>query len=150
VVASLFPDIDQWLTKPFPGGVHHHGVTQTVVFVTVAALVGAAIVAAPLPGRVEDRTESERVNRSRLFAVSFPALLAGGLSHVFADMLSAPDVARSSEPPWPLVDGSRGIDLVRHNASRINVGFPAVMLIVHVGVAYLTTPAAHWHRLRSA
>jgi len=42
-VASLLPDVDLWLSKLFPAEVHHHGVTHTVLFVTVMSLAAAAL-----------------------------------------------------------------------------------------------------------
>ncbi|WP_255196202.1 metal-dependent hydrolase [Halorarius litoreus] len=146
-VAALFPDIDLWLVMLFPGEVHHHGVTHTVLFVTVAGLVGAAVLTALFTGRIDEWIESERFDRSRLFVFSFLGFLAGGLSHVFADMLSAPDISTPIEPLWPFVDGSWGIDLVWYNASWINVGFLTVMVIAHVSIGYLTTSPDHRHRL---
>lgn len=145
-VASLFPDIDLWLVKLFPEAIHHHGVTHTVLFVAVAALVGGAVVAALFTERFDDWIGSERFDTTRLFMFAFLGLLAGGVSHVFADMLSAPDLSTPIEPLWPLVDGSWGIDVVWYNARWINFGFLMVMLVVHVAVAYLTTPANHRHR----
>lgn len=141
VVASLLPDIDLWLVELFPDEIHHHGVTHTVLFVTVASVVGAAVVAGLFTGWIDEWIDSERFDRSHLFVFSFWGLLAGSLSHVFADMLSAPDISTPIEPLWPVVDGSWGIDLVWYNAGWINVGFLTVMVGTHVAVAYLTTPA---------
>ena len=146
-VSSLLPDVDLWLAVLFPEAVHHHGVTHTVVFVTCAALVGGVIVAGLFAERFDDWTGSEEFDRRRLFLFSFLGVLAGGLAHVFADMLSAPDISTPIEPLWPFVDGSWGIDLVWYNARWINVGFLAVMVVVHVAVAYLTTTAAQRRRL---
>lgn len=146
-VAAFLPDVDLLLVALFPGEVHHHGVTHTVLFVTVAALAGAAVVTALLTERFDEWVGGESFDSPRLFAFSFLGLLAGGFSHVFADMLSAPDVSTPVEPLWPLVDGAWGVDLVWYNARWINVGFLAVMLVVHVAVAYHTTPADRHHRL---
>lgn len=147
MVASLLPDIDLWLVKLFPRAIHHHGVTHTVLFVIVTSLVGAAIVAALFTSRIDRWIDSEVFDRSRVFAFSFLGLLAGGLSHVVADMLSAPDISTPIEPLWPLVDGSWGLDLVWYNARWINAGFLVVMVGVHFVVAYLTTSSDTRHRL---
>lgn len=146
-VASLLPDIDLWLVALFPETVHHHGVTHTVLFVTAASLVGGAVIAALFAERFDDWIGSEESDRHHLFLFAFLGLLAGGLSHVFADMLSAPDISTPIEPLWPLVDGSWGLDLVWYNAKWINFGFLLLLLVVHAAVAYLTTPADHRHRL---
>jgi len=146
-IASLLPDIDLWLVKLFPARVHHHGVTHTVLFVAIMSVVGAVIIAGLFTDRIDEWIESERFDRRRLFVFSFLGLLSGGLSHVFADMLSAPDVSTPIEPLWPVVQGSWGIDLVWYDANWINTWFLLVMIVVHLAVAYLTTPADHRPRL---
>jgi len=150
VVASLVPDVDLWLARWFPDAVHHHGVTHTVLFVAVASLVGGAVVAGPLAGRVDDWIGGERFGARRLFAVSTAGLLAGGLSHVVADVLSAPDISTPVEPFWPVVTEPIPIDLVWYNAAWINVGFLSVMVAAHLVLAYLTTPADRRSRLLPA
>lgn len=147
-VAALLPDIDLWLARWFPAAVHHHGVTHTVVFAIGASLVGGAVVAGLLRRRVDDWVGGARVGRRRLFAVAAVAVLAGTLSHVFADVLSAPDISTPIEPFWPFFALPWGIDLVWYNAMWINYGFFTVMVVTHVVVAYLTTPAVRRHRLR--
>ncbi|WP_264373492.1 hypothetical protein [Natronorubrum aibiense] len=72
--------------------------THTVLFVTASALVGGAVVAALFAERFDDWIGSEESDRHRLFLFAFLGLLAGGLSHVFADMLSAPDISTPIEP----------------------------------------------------
>lgn len=54
VVGSLFPDIDLWLSRWFPAMIHHHGVTHTVLFVTVASLVVGAVLAGLLSRQIDD------------------------------------------------------------------------------------------------
>lgn len=147
VVASLFPDIDLWLSNWFPGAVHHHGVTHTVLFVTITSLVVGAVIAGSFSRRIEDWIGSERFDRSRLFVFSTVGLLAGGLSHLTADILSAPDISTPIEPFWPVFTRPLGIDLVWYNAAWINVGLLSVMVGTHVALAYLTTPIDHRYRL---
>jgi membrane-bound metal-dependent hydrolase YbcI (DUF457 family) len=118
-----------------------------VVFVASASVVGAAIVAGVFTDRLNDWVETEQFDRSQVFSFSFLAFFAGGLSHVFADMLSAPDISTPIEPLWPLVDGSWNIDLVWYNAGWINFGFLAVMVVAHIVAAYAMTPPARRHRL---
>jgi len=145
---ALLPDVDIWLAALFPDVVHHHGVTHTVVFVTVASLVGSAVLTGLLGGRINDWVESEQFGESRLFGLAFAGLLAGGLSHVFADILSAPDISTPIEPFWPVVEGSVGIDVIWYDNPWINVGFFTVMLAVHLVLAYVTTPPERRHLLR--
>ncbi|WP_336330991.1 metal-dependent hydrolase [Haloarcula sp. CGMCC 1.2071] len=147
VVASLVPDIDLWLVAAFPNQVHHHGVTHTVLFVTSASVVGAAIVAGVFTDQLDEWVGTERLDRRQVFLSSFLAFFAGGLSHVFADMLSAPDISTPIEPLWPLVDGSWGIDLVWYNNWWINFGFFAAMVVAHVVAAYALTPPERRRRL---
>jgi len=147
VVASLVPDIDLWLVAAFPNQVHHHGVTHTILFVTCASIAGAAVVAVVFADRLDGWVVTERVDRKRAFLFSLLAFLAGSLNHVFADMLSAPDISTPIEPLWPLVDGSWGIDLVWYNAWWINVGFLAAMVVAHIIAAYSMTPPARRRQL---
>ena len=146
-VTALLPDIDLWLVKLFPAEVHHHGVTHTVVFVTLASLVGAAIVTGLFRRRIDEWIGDRRFDASRVFRVSFVAFLTGGLSHVFADVLSAPDISTPIEPFWPVFELPWTIDLVWYNAAWINSGFFTVMVLGHVALAYLLTPVDRRDRL---
>ena len=140
VVASLIPDLDLWLAAMFPDAIHHHGVTHTVLFVLGTSAVGAALMTGAFSDRIDRWMTTERVDPGQVFSLAFFALLAGGLSHVFADMLSAPDISTPIEPLWPLVDGSWGIDILWYNAWWINFGFLVVMVVAHVVAAYAMTP----------
>jgi len=147
VVASLVPDTDLLLSWLFPNSVHHHGVTHTVLFVTVISLVLGAVLTASLGSQIDDWIESEEFDRSSLFVFSTMGFLAGGLSHIVADVLSAPDISTPLEPFWPVYPHPLGIDLVWYNAAWINVGFLSVMVGTHIALAYLTTPVSHRYRL---
>lgn len=147
VIASLFPDIDLWLSRWFPDVVHHHGLTHTVLFVTVVSVVVGAVLAGLFSSQIDDWVGSEKFDTSSLFVFSTMGFLAGGLSHLFADILSAPDISTPIEPFWPLFTQPVGIDLVWYNAAWINVGFLSVMVVTHIALAYLTTPANHRYRL---
>jgi len=145
-VAALLPDIDLWLELVIPHVVHHHGVTHTVVFAVGASLVGGAVVAGLLRRPVE-RWLGKQVDTRRLFAGGNGAILVGTLSHLVGDTLSAPDISTPLEPFWPFFERSWSIDVVWYDAPWINSWFLAVMVVVHLLVAYLTTPAARRHRL---
>lgn len=147
LVGALLPDVDLWLELWFPASVHHHGVTHTVLFAIGASLVGGAVVARSLRRWVEGLIGGERLDRWRLFAVAAVAVLTGTLSHVFADVLSAPDISTPIEPFWPLLAMPWTVDLVWYDAVWINYGFFAVMVAVHLAAAYATTPPARRHRL---
>lgn len=147
VVGSLLPDVDLWLARWFPEQVHHHGVTHTVLFVTVVSVLVGGVVAFLFTRRVDDWIESEQFDRSRLFLFSFLGFWAGSLSHLVADMLSAPDISTPIEPFWPVFDKPWSLDLVWYNATWINAGFLVVMVALHLSLAYLTTPANRRSRL---
>ncbi len=68
------------------------------------------------------------------------ALLVGGSSHVFADMLPAPDTSSRIDPVWRFDGTPWGTDPVRHNARRSRLGFFRVNQAVCLAVAYLTIP----------
>lgn len=147
VVGSLFPDIDLWLSRWFPAMIHHHGVTHTVLFVTVASLVVGAVLAGLLSRQIDDWIRSEQFDTFSLFVFSTIGFLIGGLSHLSGDILSAPDISTPIEPFWPVFTQPLGIDLVWYNAAWINVGFLSVMVVTHLALAYLTTPVNHRYRL---
>lgn len=123
--ASMLPDAD--LVLPW---FKHHGFTHTFLFVVVASLALGAVVAGldrllrsdgPTPG--DERS---------LIAFSAAAFLVGSGSHIFTDILSAPDVAESIEPFWPVVQGSVGIDVLYFSSSLSNYGLLAVGVAAHL------------------
>lgn len=146
-LAALLPDVDIWLSAAFPAEVHHHGVTHTVLFATVASVVGGALVAGLFTGRFDDWAGTERFGRGRLFGFATGALFAGSVSHVVADMLSAPDVSTPIEPFWPFFEKPWSVDVLHYDAAWVNFGFLTVVILVHVALAYVTTPADRRHRL---
>ena len=148
-VAALLPDIDLWLSWLFPAQVHHHGVTHTVLFATLTSLVGGAVLAGAFGDRVDSWLSDERFDRSSLFVFVSAAFLVGSLSHLVADMLSAPDISTPIEPFWPFFDKPWSVDVVWYNAAWINEWFLTTMVVVHLVLAYVTTPADHRYRLRS-
>lgn len=101
---GMFPDVDLYLSNWF-AGIHHHGVFHTVLFVTILAAVIGPILGWVLKS-AGDNSEwfSERAE-ANAYVIGFIAVWVGGLSHVFADMLSAPDASTRIEPLWPLVKG---------------------------------------------
>jgi len=149
-VTAMLPDLDLLLQKLFPSLIHHHGVTHTIVFVCGASVFAGAITAAAFSGPLDRWTRGERFDRSSAFAFAAGAYAVGGLSHVFADMLSAPDIASPIEPLWPFVQGSWGIDVIWYSSTWWNVGLLAVALTVHAVLAVATTPLEHPFRLEEA
>lgn len=129
VITSLLPDADLWLGKVFPAEIHHHGVTHTILFAVLASVVAGATAAAVLTKPLDRWLGWERFDARSMFTFATLAFLLGALSHVFADMLSAPDISTPIEPLW-------------------NSVFLAVMLVFHFGIALAVTPNTHRYRFR--
>lgn len=133
VLFGMLPDVDLGISQVV-SLVKHHGVFHTVVVVTaLAAVIG------PLLGSVLERV----VGESEWFALrpdetaarfGFLAVWIAGLAHVFADVLSAPDVAEAIEPFWPLYRQSLGIDVVWYDNPWFNRGLFVTGVIVNVGL----------------
>lgn len=101
---GMLPDVDLVLSNYLPG-IHHHGVVHTVLAVAVFAVVVGPAYGLVLR-RVLADTEwlSERA-AARVVSLGAATVFVTGLSHLFADVLSAPDVSTPVEPLWPLVSG---------------------------------------------
>lgn len=139
-IAALFPDIDIWFRTLFPGVVHHHGVLHTVVFVVLSSLVVGALVAVTLARPIDRWLGSDRFDARDLFVFAAGAMLLGGLSHLFTDMLSAPDIAQPIEPFWPVYQKPWSVDLIWYNSPWWNAGLLTVAVLLHLGLAYLSDP----------
>lgn len=136
VLMSPFPDVDKYVAMVFPDLVHHHGVTHTVVFILAVSVVAGALASVLLTDWLDAWIDTERFDRKRTFLFATGGFVVGGLSHVFADMLSAPDISTPIEPLWPFVDGSWSIDVIYYNNPWWNVGFLAVMVAIHAAFIY--------------
>lgn len=146
MVAALLPDVDLWVERLAPALIHHHGITHTVVFVVAVSLAGGGLAAA-LTGPLDRWVPSGRYRPASSFAFAFLAVLVGGCSHLFADVLSAPDVAQSIEPFWPLFDKSVTLDLIWYNSPLWNVGFLIVAVLLHLTLASIIEPLDHPYRI---
>lgn len=135
VSTSKLPDLDlalQNLGLP----VKHHGVTHTVLFVFVfAVIVGlvAVTVLRPVLQRWWRLTEDETVQKGTLYLFVTGGLALGGLSHLFADMVAA-DSYEPIEPFWPVVQESYAIHVVHFTSPWLNIGLLIVATGVHVVV----------------
>lgn len=117
---SLLPDIDLWLSKAF-ATVNHHGVVHTIVFVAGASIVIGAILAKWVVPRFDGDYLVRPAGSSYVYAIG--AVFVGGLSHLFADMLSAPDIAPQVEPFWPfIVTKVVTVDVFYYNDPVVNWG----------------------------
>ncbi|MDZ5810911.1 metal-dependent hydrolase [Halorubrum sp. AD140] len=134
---GMLPDVDLVLPRLVPT-VKHHGVFHTVLVVTLlAAAIGPLV--GTLLERIDGETDwlsTETVRHSARFG--FLAVWISGLAHLSADVLSAPDIADSIEPFWPIYPHSLGIDLVWYNDPLVNWGLLAAGVLVNVGL-YLST-----------
>jgi len=149
VWTGLFPDVDLYLRQVLPT-VKHHGVVHTVLAVTLFAAVAGPIVGWILRRTLGDSAWFSRDASEHASGVGFVMVWVAGLSHLFGDILSAPDIAEAIEPLWPLVHQSLGIDLVWYNASWFNWGLLLTGVILNVLLYYVerngpTHSAAHGH-----
>ncbi|WP_232685939.1 metal-dependent hydrolase [Halobacterium zhouii] len=102
---GMLPDIDLYLSNWFPQSIHHHGVVHTILAVTILAAVLGPIVGGVLKASLGDSEWFSPEATDSAYGVGFVAVWVAGLSHLFADMLSAPDIASPIEPLWPLYNG---------------------------------------------
>lgn len=133
----MLPDVDLVLQHVIPG-VEHHGVTHTILFVvTVSVVVGllASHVLMPALRRWWFTSEADVASKATIYRFVIGGLLLGGLSHLFADILSAPDIAQPTEPLWPLFDKPIAIDVIYYSSIWWNLGLLVVALLVHLGLA---------------
>ncbi|WP_225333271.1 metal-dependent hydrolase [Halomicrobium urmianum] len=138
---GMLPDLDLYLRGIFPT-VQHHGVLHTVLAVSLVAAVAGPILGWILKRTLDDsRWFSERAENDA-FALGFLAVWIPGLAHVFADMLSAPDIAQAVEPFWPLYRQSLGIDVVWYNNPWFNWGLLIAGLALNL--------ALYWQYSRTA
>ncbi|WP_226012128.1 metal-dependent hydrolase [Halomicrobium salinisoli] len=138
---GMLPDVDLVLSDYFET-VQHHGILHTVLAVSIlAAIIG------PIVGWVLKRTlggsewfPAEAADDAAAFG--FLAVWIPGMSHLFADVLSAPDIAQAIEPFWPLYRQSLGIDVVWYNNPWFNWGLLVAGVALHL--------ALYWRRSRAA
>ena len=102
---GMLPDVDLYLSNWF-AGIHHHGVFHTILVVTILAAVLGPILGWVLKSAGSDDDWFSDRAEANAITLGFIAVWVAGLSHLFADMLSAPDVATRIEPFWPLYNGS--------------------------------------------
>jgi membrane-bound metal-dependent hydrolase YbcI (DUF457 family) len=141
--AAPLPDVDLWIEKVAPALIHHHGVTHTVVFVAGLSVVVGASVAATQSWTLDRWLGGERFTTENVFVFAGTAFLLGGLSHLFADILSAPDIAQPIEPFWPVYPEPVIVDLIWYNAPLWNVGLLTATVLLHLVLALVVDPFDH-------
>lgn len=152
LTTAMLPDVDLVLRDVM--AVHHHGVTHTVVFVLTVALIAGALVEYGFGSFLKRKwlkAKGYTVSKGALFVFIAGGFTLGGFSHIFADMLSAPDISTPIEPLWPLIDKPWSIDVIWYANPWWNEGLLIVAVLLHIAAAYLDVHVEHPFRIeRSA
>ncbi len=135
---GMGPDLDLVFSRLFRT-IGHHGIFHTILAVTVFAAVVGPVVGTLLEKVIggSDWFAVESTRESYRFG--FVAVWIGGLSHIFADMLSAPDISQAVEPFWPLYFESISVDLVWYNAAWVNWGLVIAGILVNAALFRYTS-----------
>ena len=131
LVTAMLPDIDLVLQHVLP--ITHHGITHTLLFVSVMSVIVGAGAAKWLTDwfNATRLVRSSSISDETVFVFATAGLAVGGLSHLFADLLSAPDIAPPIEPFWPLYAKPVIVDAIYYNSPVWNVGLFAAALTLH-------------------
>ena len=133
---GMLPDVDLVLSN-YIQTIKHHGVFHTVVMVTLLAVILGPILGVILNRLVDDSEWFSPQATNNAAALSAIGIWIAGLSHLFADMLSAPDIAPPIEPLWPIVNGPViQIDVVWYTSFWVNWG---------LFIAGIAVNAILWH-----
>lgn len=135
LLTAMLPDTDLVLQHYLP--IIHHGVTHTFLFVAVVSVLGGAAAARWLTGPFNEHrwVRSTTIPRETVFVFAASGLFVGSVSHIFADLLSAPDIAAPLAPFWPLYDEYVIVDVIYYQSPVWNFGLLAVALAIHVTLA---------------
>lgn len=134
-VTAMLPDVDLVLQHYLP--VSHHGVTHTVLFVALVSVLSGAVAARWLTARFNAHRwiKSTTIPTGTVFLFATAGMLTGGLSHIFGDLLSAPDIAAPLAPFWPVYAEHIIIDVIYYNSLVWNFGLLAVAIGLHLALA---------------
>ncbi|SIR85287.1 LexA-binding, inner membrane-associated putative hydrolase [Haladaptatus litoreus] len=135
LMTAMLPDVDLALRHVLP--VTHHGITHTLLFVIIVSLLGGAASARFLTTSLNANRwiRSTDIPRETVFVFATGGLLTGGISHIFADLLSAPDIAAPLSPLWPVHSDPIIIDVIYYDSPLWNFGLLAVAIGVHLVLA---------------
>lgn len=136
-IFGMLPDIDLYLSEWF-AGIQHHGVVHTVLFVTVFALVAGPIIGIALERWLGDSRWFTPDTTTAAAVVGFAMVWVPGISHLFADILSAPDISQAIEPFWPVYRQSLGIDVVWYNNPWFNRGLLLTGLLLNFALYFVS------------
>lgn len=148
LTTAMLPDTDLVLRHVVP--VTHHGITHTLLFVVLVSVVAGVFAAKWLTARfnAHGRIESTEIAGETVFAFATAGLILGGTSHLFADVLSAPDVAAPLAPFWPVVKEHVIVDVIYYDSPVWNFGLIAVAVALHLVLArYESYPLDHRFRI---
>lgn len=138
---GLLPDVDLYLSNWVPG-VHHHGVVHTILAVSIMAVVLGPLVGRVFVALAERTSFVERPARVHEYAVGVAGVWVAGISHLFADILSAPDASTVIEPFWPLYTGRLvSIDVLFYQSIWARWGLLVLGIGCNVALWY-------WHSTR--
>ena len=132
---GMLPDVDLVLSN-WLGTVQHHGVFHTVLAALVFAAILGPILGWLLEGLLGGTEWFSRAASDNAIALGVIAIGVAGIAHVFADMLSAPDIAQAVEPLWPIYRQSFGIDVVWYNNPLVNWGLAIAGVALNVGLFF--------------
>ncbi|SEP80218.1 metal-dependent hydrolase [Natrinema salaciae] len=135
IATAMLPDTDLVLRHVLP--VTHHGITHTVVFVVLASILAGTVAARYLTDwfNANRRIRSTEIASETVFVFATAGLTVGGVSHLFADLLSAPDIAAPLAPFWPLYSEPVIIDVIYYDSPIWNFGLLVVAIGLHLVLA---------------
>lgn len=136
LLSVLVPDIDLYIP-----GLEHHGPTHTILFVAAVALVGGAVLAA-FAARWSGRSGRSAEFQPSVYGFVTAALLVGGLSHVFVDLLSTSAAGQPLNPFWPFFQKPFHLYVIHRFSAPIWNGIPLLGgLVVHLNLFLINSSA---------
>ncbi len=135
LTTAMLPDVDLVLRRFLP--VIHHGITHTLLFIAAVSVLSGLLAARWLTQLFNAHRwiRSTEISDETVFVFATSGLLTGGVSHLFADLLSAPDIAAPLSPFWPVYSDPVVIDIIYYDAPLWNFGLLAVAVVVHLVLA---------------
>ncbi|ESP87437.1 membrane-bound metal-dependent hydrolase [Candidatus Halobonum tyrrellensis G22] len=127
---GMLPDGDIVLMRYF--FIEHHGLTHSLVFIVPTALVLGAIVAGIYLAVRDDH--AYQASGRQVYGFVALGLFTGMLAHVFADLLTTPDIAPPLEPMYPLLRTPMLLDVAFVKSNLWNLGTLAVGITVQAAL----------------
>lgn len=113
--------------------VEHHGLTHSFLFIVPAALVLGAVVAGVYLFARDD--SAYRASPGRVYAFAAVGLFVGMVAHVFADLVTTPDIAPPLMPMYPLLETQVVLDVAYVKSNLWNLGTFALGITVQAALA---------------